>query len=142
MFKKYYISFFIVLVFSGCAKTYQVYNLPHSKVQSGMARIYILRPSFIGTVVKTTIYQNNNFVGYLGPKSYLCWDVQPGEILISSIAGNKEYFSVQAKAGQIYYFKELIKTRLLTPASELKPIPEKEAKEILQKVKNPYVKVV
>jgi len=122
-----------------CAKTLQAHRLPDNQVKGQDVRIYVFRPSFVGTAVSTNVYENNVIAGRIGPKSYLAWDTKPGDI---TLEGGFDFVKIEAKPGKTYYFRLRPKLSAITPKFSIMNISEQEGKAYLSKLKEPKVKVV
>jgi len=143
--KKLISVFSLVFLLSGCASTTQYVKAPidnntgESMNNETMAQIYVLRPSSFGSAITYKIYQGETFIGELGPKSYLSWVVNPseGEISIFSKAENYDMLKLVPKAGSTYYIKQKVKMGWVMARTELEWMNEKEALEVLKKLKKP-----
>lgn len=134
-------SLLMVVILTSCASTTQLTKFTgNDKLMSNQARIYILRPSIAGGSVKMKVFSNDKLIGKTGPKSYLCWDVNEGEHVIRSNSENKDYFTINAKAGKTYYIKQTPKMGWVVARVSLEQIGEDEGKLILNKLKKPTVK--
>lgn len=122
-----------------CARTMQANILPDSKLRPDATRIYVFRPSFIGTIVQADVYQNNIIVGKVGPKGYIVWDTKPGVI---TLQGGSDFIKLIAAADKTYYFKLVPKVSIKSRAFNLKPITEDVGKKYLLNLNKPNVKVV
>ena len=134
------IQFTILLgLFSGCASTKQFAKLPVDDTNKDLAKIYVIRPSNYAFSVKVKIYENDNLVGKIGPKSYLYWEVDPanGNVEIMSKAENKDAITISPKVGETYYIKQKMKTGILKARTEITLLSETEAKELLPDLKAP-----
>lgn len=143
--KKLVTIFSLVFLLSGCASTTQ-YVKATSNNNTGermnnetMAQIYVLRPSSFGSAITYKIYQGETFIGELGPKSYLSWVVDPskGEVSIISKAENYDMLRLVPKAGSTYYIKQKVKMGWVMARTKLEWINEKEALDVLKKLKEP-----
>lgn len=132
--------FISVLNFS-CAKTVQAFKLPEKETLSNTTRIYVIRPSFYGTAITANVFENNSIVGRLGPKGYIAWDTQPGDITLQTGA---EFIKVLAQPGKTYYFKVQPKAISFNKSTlyTFSEISEQEAKEQIAKLSPPKEKVV
>lgn len=82
----------LFLFFTACLPTKQFVKFANnSSTDSLMAKIYVLRPSYIGSLVPMKVYCNDKYIGVTGPGSYLCWYVNQGEYAIMSTTENKSY---------------------------------------------------
>ncbi len=124
----------------GCATTIQAHMIPDKELPTEVSRIYVLRPSFTGFIIKTNVYENNIIAGQIGPLGYLVWDTKPGDI---TLEGGRDFVKVLAQPGKTYYFK--LRPKYFTLRSEafsLKKISQEDGKEYVEKLKQPKVKVV
>ena len=141
--KKLITVFSLVFLLSGCASTTQYVKAPsinsigESMNNESMAQIYVLRPSSYGSAITYKIHQNEKFIGELGPKSYLKWEVNPseGEVRIISKAENYDVLRLVPKAGSTYYIKQKVLMGWLSARTKLELMDEKEALEVLKKLK-------
>lgn len=143
--KKLISVFSLVFLLSGCASTTQ-YVKATSDNSTGenmnnesVAQIYVLRPSSYGSAITYKIYQGETFIGELGPKSYLTWEVNPSEeeIRIISKGENYDMLRLVPKAGSSYYIKQKVLMGWITARTKLEWMNEKEALDVLKKLKKP-----
>lgn len=148
--KKLISVFSLVFLLSGCASTTQYVKAPsdnntgESMNNETMAQIYVLRPSSFGSAITFKIYQGERFIGELGPKSYLSWEVDPanGEIDVISKAENYSVLSVAPKVGKTYYIKQKVKMGWVMARTDLEWLTEEEAIGMLKKLNAPKTKDV
>ena len=137
-----------IIINAGCAKTMQVHRLPDNQLEDQTARIYVFRPSSMGSAINTNVYENNIIAGRISPKGYIAWDTKPGDIILEVEGGvskqrSLDFVKIDAKPRKIYYFK--LQPKISTHYSNrfsFVQIPEQEAKKYLSKLKAPKVKVV
>ncbi len=134
------IGFLVLALFTSCATTSQSVKFADSSNNQAQAKIYVLRPSLFASAVRMKVFCNDQLIGATGPKSYLCWTVNPGEYTIRSNAENKDYFTVYAQAGKTYYIKQSPKAGWVVARVSLDIIDENKAKELLQKLNKPKLK--
>lgn len=145
--KKFMSIIGLILLFSGCATTKQYVQQPDSNkdgvnyTNDSLAQIYVLRPSSFGSAVTYKIYQGEKFIGELGPKSYLVWQVDPAEGPIEIISKMENYaiLTVTPEEGKTYYIKQKVKMGWVMARTGLEWLTEKEALEILKKLKAPEI---
>jgi hypothetical protein len=117
----------------------QAHKVPDGQIRSESTRIYVIRPSTLGVVVKPNIYENNNIVGRIGSKAYLGWDTKPGDI---TLQGGNGFIKIEAKPGKIYYLKlQPNFTGIQSNGFSFTPISEEEGKKYISKLNTPKVKV-
>lgn len=129
----------ILIVNIRCAKTIQAHRLPNIQLEDRGTRIYVFRPSLMGSAISTNVYANNIMTGRIGPKAYIAWDTKPGDIMLQ---GGLDFIKIEAKPGKTYYFKLRPKFSLNSNKFSLTEISEQEGKKYLSKLKEPKVKVV
>jgi len=59
------------------------------------------------------VIDGEQLIGKTGPKSYLCWERNPGAVLITGKAENKSTVSLNAEAGQAYYIQQHVRMGIL-----------------------------
>jgi outer membrane biogenesis lipoprotein LolB len=131
------------LLLSSCASTVQYNKIAQpNENEKEMATIYVLRPSSFGSAVKFKIYQEK-LVGYLGPKSYLAWNVKPEnrELTIISKSENTDMLTINPQAGKTYFIKQKVLMGVTIARTELEFLEEAEGREILKKLKAPKSKI-
>ena len=108
---------FIAVAFASCASTKQYVSFTHDKpLEKGKGRIYVIKPGFAGSAVKTSIFSDDVLVGSATNGSYLCWDVAEGMHKIGNTqfahagatlgAGSAEdIVRINVKDGNSYYIK-------------------------------------
>jgi hypothetical protein len=97
---------------SGCAKTWQSVNFPDQSLRvedSGKARIYLICDTGLGTAVNDPVEDAGNYIGTIGPKSFLCWERKPGNTTISvnphSKWTNSSRLNLLIKNNNVYYIQ-------------------------------------
>jgi len=101
----------LLFIFSAqsCARTIQYYQKPNigSPIDSNFAQIYLIRPNFLGFLMKNTVYQNQDLIGRLGPLNYLHWQTKPCSVeILSTQWYYKSKINLEATAGHTYYLKQ------------------------------------
>lgn len=140
--KKRFPIIFIAILLAGCANSTQYVKFSGETFnQETNAKIYIIRSTSFGSAIKMKIYQNNQLIGKLGPKSYLAWEVDPlaGDISIVSRSENMDMITISPKAGKTYYIKQKIKMGIVFAQTGLEFLKENEAKALLRKLKKPQI---
>lgn len=114
---KYLYAFCATVLLLACASTKQFVPFTHDKpIAQDKGRIYVIKPSFAGSAVKTSIFCDNELVGNASNGSYLCWDVTAGQHTIGNTqfahagatlgAGKAEdIVRINVKEGQSYYIR-------------------------------------
>jgi hypothetical protein len=139
--KKYILFFFMISLLTSCASTSQYVKFANNSTKSlDVATIYVVRPSLFGSAIKMPVYCNGKLIGRTGPKSYLCWEVKEGEVLLNSTGENNENFTISAKAGKSYYIKQVPKMGLVIARVSLELLNEEEGKRLVSQLNKPTVK--
>ncbi len=131
MVKRLIVIFMICL--SGCATARQwapavekVGVCPPEK-----ACIYVMRPANLGSMLHFIVKDNDNLVGETGPRSYLAWQRDPGEVNLTSHAEDVAKFGFTAQAGRTYYFLQSFKFGIISARNSIDSISEDEALKYL-----------
>ena len=75
----------LVVIADGCAKTWQAARFPDQSVlleNPQKARLYLICGTPLGTALNDPVNDGNDYVGTIGPKSFLCWERDPGNTTI------------------------------------------------------------
>ncbi len=125
----------LLMVFTiGCLATRQYAPYPdQTKENSEMVRIYVIRPTLRGLMVRIEIKDGKQTIGFLGAKQYLCWERKPGNTVISGESENKSFLSLSLEKGRVYYIQQHIHFGLLTVRNKLSLLTESEGKEYMKK---------
>ena len=137
--KKNLFFFSLVSMLCSCVSSYQIENISPEQPVEARARITIVRSSVIGMVNYASIYASNNFVGKLGPASYLSWNVDPGTVVLEC---NKNYFKVNAKPDGNYYILLTPKFSFLPEKAKYQfhPLSQEEGERKVVRLSKPSVK--
>lgn len=126
----------------GCASTRQMVKLPDQgkRVEdTEQARIYVIRPAFVGAAVSMTVKDGDETIGYTGPKGYLCWERAPGKATLCSVAENTGKLDLDVEKNCVYYVHQHVLLGFLMARTRLDSIDEAKGQEFLQKCKAPEV---
>ena len=108
---------FALLTLWNCASTKQYTTFTHGKeIQNGMGRIYVIKPSLVGSAVKVAIFCDDKLIGNATNGSYLAWDTSVGEHTIGNTqfahagatlgsGAGEDLLRINVKEGQTYYIK-------------------------------------
>ncbi len=96
----------------GCATPRQlVPKIESGQCPSDKACIYVIRPAAIwGAAMHYAVKDNDKEIGLTGPRSYLAWQREPGQVHIWSRGFNEYTTDFNAVAGQTYYVLQYIDT--------------------------------
>jgi hypothetical protein len=127
-----------VLLLAGCAGSKQFVPMPDlSKpvADTSKGRIYVLRPSSLGGSVGMNVADGGNPIGSTGPKGFLCWEREPGDVIVSSTSENTSRVSLPVRAGSIHYVLQNIRMGIWLARTDLEVIDGERAKKELAKCK-------
>src|SRR5665213_1554792 len=119
----------VPLLFTGCASTQQFVHFPdQTKVveDSSKGRIYVMRPATVGAAISMDVSDNGTIVGSTGPHGFLCWEREPGDIVVSSKAENTSAVKVNVQAGKVNYIFEHMELGWVMARNRLDIISEDE----------------
>ncbi len=128
----------VVVTLSGCVTASQSVPLPDLNASiddESKARIYVLRPSSMGSAVPFNVFENDIKMGVLGPDSFLCWEREPGLIEISVKSENLSKVSLDVEAGNVYYIKANVQMGVLKARVKLETLDENTGSELVGKCK-------
>jgi hypothetical protein len=137
---KKFIFFLVIIILESCATTTQyIKNSHHDSLEDNTSKIYVLRPSILGSALQMNIFDNKKLIGKLGPESFLCWKIDVGEHVISSYSENEDHLTFLAEPGKIYYLE--LKTSLgwAMARVSIDSIDSGKGQKILKYLNSPYV---
>ena len=117
--KKFIATLSVLIIITSCAPTKQFVAFQHNNpIEDSKGRIYVIKPAFVGSAVKTAIFCNDILVGNTANGSYLCWDVEEGICVIGNTqhvhngttlgsASGEDVFRINVKKGKTYYLKQV-----------------------------------
>ena len=123
------------LFFVGCASTQQFVPLPDQTKEvedSAKGRIYVMRPATIGAAISMDVSDEGKIIGSTGAHGFLCWEREPGDVVISSKAENTSAVNLPVKAGQVHYIFQHLRLGLVMARNKLEIITEEEGKKDLK----------
>jgi len=133
--KRLSIVLFSLFLLLSCAKTRQFVDYPDSSVSVTESRIYLIRHLNFGPWVKPPVYVNDEIIGRIGYKGFLKFDIQGKDIELQSRFGG--FSRNDLLPGQVYFYKQNISNGLFKANMSWVEIDEKEARELLKKLKKP-----
>ena len=134
----------MVVLGVGCASTRQVVPFPDQSVQvedPSMARIYVLRPSTYGGAISMRVLDDDELIGRTGPRGFLCWEREPGEIEVVGRAENTFTLPISLEAGEVYYIEQRVRMGLLSARNQLDQLSEERGKLLLERCREPIIEV-
>jgi hypothetical protein len=76
-----------------------------------------------------------NPIGSTGPGSYLCWEREPGDVIVSATSENTSRVALPVRAGSVHYILQSIRMGIWIARTELEVMPEDKGKEELKRCK-------
>lgn len=126
------------LILAGCAGSKQFVPMPDlSKAVEDPAkgRIYVMRSTSYGGAAGMNIADGGNPIGNTGPKGFLCWEREPGDVIVSATAENTSRVSLAVRAGSIHYILQNIRMGIWMARTELEVVDEGRGQQELKKCK-------
>jgi hypothetical protein len=127
-------AFFLV----GCAGTKQFVPMPdQSKAveNPSKGRIYVMRPQSLGYAISMSVADGGNPIGSTGSKGYLCWEREPGDVIVSSTTENTSRVSLPVRPGSIHYVLQNVRMGVWVARTDLEVVDETRGKAALKKCK-------
>lgn len=129
-----------MVLLTGCASTTQYVHFPDQSVvleDAAKARIYVARPTSFGGAVSMTVSDGETVIGKTGPKGFLCWEREPGEMQLKGKAENTDLEKVNIEKGTVYYFQQSVRMGIMMARNDLHQVSGEEGAEIVGKCKPP-----
>lgn len=126
------------LLLAGCAGTRQFVAMPDQNKtvdDPAKGRIYVLRSSSFGSAVGMNVADSGNPIGSTGPKGFLCWERDPGDVVVSSTAENTSRVSLPVRPGSVHYVLQNIRMGIWMARTELEVLDADRGKAELKKCK-------
>jgi hypothetical protein len=130
----------ISLLFAGCASTQQFVPFPdQAKVVEDptKGRIYVMRPATVGAAISMDVADSGKIIGSTGPHGFLCWEREPGDIVVSSKAENTSAVKVSVEAGKVNYIFQHMEFGWISARNRLDIVTEDEGKKVLKECNPP-----
>jgi hypothetical protein len=130
----------LMLLATGCVSNKQFVRIPdvNNRIDDpAKGRIYLVRPSNMGTAVSMEVWDGNVHVGNTGADSYLCWEREPGEAIVSGREENVSTVAIWVKPNQSYYIFQHLRMGWLQARNELEVVPEEQGKKIMKGCRAP-----
>jgi hypothetical protein len=124
----------------GCASNQQFVRIPdlNKRVEDPTkARVYVIRPSSMGSSASLEVWDGKVHVGNTGPTAYLCWEREPGPAEISGREENISTVPLTVQSNQAYYIFQHMRIGWVQARNKLEIIPEEEGQKLLRKCAPP-----
>jgi hypothetical protein len=89
----------------------------------------------MGTAVSLSVSDGGNPIGKTGPGGYLCWEREPGDVIVSSSSENTSRVSLPVRAGTVHYILHHLRMGMWIPGTELEVIDIEKGTNTLRKCK-------
>jgi hypothetical protein len=122
----------------GCASATQFVPMPDlaKKVEDpAKGRIYVMRPSGLGGAVGMDVSDGGILIGSTGPGKFLCWEREPGDVIVSSASENTSRVSLPVRAGSVHYVLQNIRMGIWIARTDLEVLDEEQGPKELQHCK-------
>ena len=122
----------------GCASATQYVPMPDlaEKVDDpAKGRIYVVRPSSFGGAVGMIVSDGGTPIGSTGPGKFLCWEREPGDVIVSSSSENTSRVSLPVRAGSVHYVLQNIRMGIWIARTDLEVLDEERGLRELQHCK-------
>ena len=132
------------LFLAGCAGTKQFVPLPDQTKaidDPTKGRIYVMRPSSLGSAVGMNVADGGNPIGKTGPKGFLCWEREPGDVVVSSASENTSRVSLPVRPGSVHYIVQHIRMGFWIARTDLETVDEERGRKELKKCKPPKLQI-
>jgi len=83
------------------------------------------------------VSDSGKLVGSTGAHGFLCWEREPGNIVVSSKAENMSAIKVSVEAGKVNYVFQHVGIGVLTYRNRLEIVSEDEGKKVLKECNPP-----
>lgn len=137
------VGFLLASSLMGCAAMSRQWVQPLGVVgdhpqpcRSDKACIYVFRSGYYGLPYHLIVKDNAKKVGETGPDSYLSWDRDPGEFVLSSVGEDEFMISVSVEAGKNYYWLQDAEMGTFSFRSSLFKLTEDKALKYFKRCKS------
>ena len=131
------------LLLMGCASAHQYVPIPDLSKQvedPNKGRVYVLRPSGFGGAVGMNVADGGQPIGSTGPGRFLCWEREPGDVIITSTSENTSRVSIPVRPGSVHYILQNIRMGIWMARTDLEVIDTERGLKELKKCKAAEVK--
>ena len=88
---------------------------------AGKSLVIFTRPVIDAPLVKFAYFDNEHFLGKIGPGSYVAYECDPGEHLFWAKAENRDFLEADLEADQIYLIETKVTTGMVKARIQLVP---------------------
>jgi hypothetical protein len=128
----------------GCASTVQRVPMPDQSKgveDSAKGRIYVMRATSFAGAVGVNITDNGVPIGSTGAGGYLCWEREPGDVIVAAAVENTSRVSLPVRPGSIHYIKQDMRMGIWTARTDLEVVDADSGTKILKQCKPAKVKL-
>lgn len=126
------------LFLMGCASAHQYVPLPDQTkavADPNKGRVYVMRPSGFGGAVGMNVSDGGQPIGSTGPGKFLCWEREPGDVVVTSTAENTSRVSLPVRPGSVHYVLQHIRMGIWMARTELELVDAERGLKELKKCK-------
>ncbi|MBN1822640.1 MAG: DUF2846 domain-containing protein [Prolixibacteraceae bacterium] len=105
------------------------------EIPEGKALVYILRPAFLGKLIKIRVFDDNEHIGYTIGKTYIYAFLSPGSHTLISKAENTSKLQLEVEAGKVYYIEQKVSIGFIKARNRLILINENDGITLKEKCK-------
>jgi len=102
-------------------------------VPENKSMVYIIRPKFLGKLIKIHVYCDSHYIGFTKGKTYLSTIVEPGKHTFLSKAENKKELQLVCEPNKTYFIEQIPRLGFATARNNLIMLDENEGMRKLQK---------
>jgi hypothetical protein len=128
---------FALLCAAGCMATVPLANpqedlrIKAAMPAPGTALVYLYRNESFGGAIKMGVLMDNGYSGETGPRTYMVWQLAPGQHLLVSKAENDSTLPLVVEPGRRYYVWQEVKMGVLSARSQLQLVPDAQGMSAL-----------
>src|ERR1041385_7651442 len=128
----------VTLFLVGCSSSVQYVHMPDlsKKIDDPTkGRIYVMRPSSLGYAVGMNVSDGGNPIGSTGAQGFLCWERDPGDVVVSSTSENTSRVSLDVRPGNIHYIVQHIRMGIWVARTDMEVVSDEQGRNELKKCK-------
>jgi len=101
----------------------------------GMALVYFVRPSSLGSAIKMGVTADGVPIGSTHGKRYIFATLKPGKREFVSTAENKDELVLVVEAGKTYFIEQKVKMGIIAARNQIERLEEADGRQKLAKCK-------
>jgi hypothetical protein len=136
----------LLALLSGCASVPMAPDGDDAQAKTytakpGKANIYVFRNETMGSAITMTVSLNGKVVGQTAAKTYMLFEVDPGNYEVASHTENLASVRVAASAGRNYFVWQEVKMGLAAARSNLQVVDEATGRKGVEECKRVQLKM-